>query len=192
MASAKLSNSDASSVTALYEQVNLIDDCSDLSDEYESYIRIIEEGVTVNNRLALLKWLQGEIQLYMPHEIMLALWFHDDRLRHDLISGLPVIRTKYLQPDALLKLQRIFYERWMRLGKMPFRVNLKDLGAVDNFSFSCVFGKTIYGMRSVLVHGVSDLRSRQDCLYMAFSSSTSSSSLAAMVTFLPYLDIALR
>lgn len=198
-------------VDALYEQMSLIGDSPDSDkdgmscskqlmplffDGMKSYVRIIEEGLAVNNHLDLLKWLQGEIQLYLPHEIMLALWFQLDgtHLRHDLISALPGVRTEYVLPDAFLKLQRMIYDLWAGLGKVPFSIKLEESGAADHFSFGCALGKTMSGMRSVLVHGISDIRTSQECLYIAFSSNANldTSSLAAMVTLLPHLDIALR
>ena len=168
------------------------------SDEHlDRYFRIIEEGIAVNSHEDLLKWLQGEMQHYVSHEIMLAVWFDvgANQLRHDLVSALPGVRTGYLQSEDLLALQRRFYSCWVGLGKAPFRLNLGACSfRADIFAPLCAFGEALHGMRSLLVHGISDVRGGQDCLYVIFSSTDSldNSTLAAMENLLPYLDTALR
>ena len=43
-------------------------------EHLQRYFRIIQEGLAVRRHVDLLKWLQGETQHYLPHEIMLAAW----------------------------------------------------------------------------------------------------------------------
>ena len=44
------------------------------ADHLQRYFRIIQEGLAVRRHSDLLRWLQGEIQHYLPHEIMVAAW----------------------------------------------------------------------------------------------------------------------
>lgn len=171
---------------------------SSLSDEHlERYFRVIREAIAVQTHSDLLRWLQGEIQHYLPHEIMLAVWNDagTNSLRHDLVSVLPGVRTEYLHSENLLALQRGLYSCWVELGKAPFRLSLGTCG----FRFGdrgplCAFREALHDMRSLLVHGISDERGGQDCLYVIFSSTDSlnDSPLGAMENLLPYLDTALR
>ncbi|MEO9061481.1 MAG: XrtB/PEP-CTERM-associated transcriptional regulator EpsA [Nitrosospira sp.] len=171
---------------------------SSLSDEdLDRYFRIIGEGIAVNSHADLLKWLQGEIQYYLPHEIMLAVWYEDggNHLGHDFVSALPGIRTAHLQSEDLLTLQKRLYGCWVGLGKASFRLSLGTHGFPTGGAESlCAFGEAMYGMRSLLVHGISDARGGQDCLYVMFSSAASfnNSTLAAIENLMPYLDTALR
>lgn len=171
---------------------------SSLSEEHRvRYFRVIEEGIAVRTHADLLRWLQGEIQHYLPHEIMLAVWggAAGSSLRHDLVSALPGVRTWHLQSEDLRALQRRFHDCWLGLGEVPFRLSLGawDLH-VDILEPLCAFCKAIHGMQSLLIHGIRDERGGQDCLYVIFSSADSlnSSTLAAMENLLPYLDAALR
>ncbi|MEP6606764.1 MAG: hypothetical protein ABJA60_11710 [Nitrosospira sp.] len=62
------------------------------SDEHlYRYFRIVGEGLGVSSHSDLLRWLQGEKQYYLPHDILLTLWSEggENNLRHDLVSGLP-------------------------------------------------------------------------------------------------------
>jgi hypothetical protein len=77
---------------------------SALSDEHmERYFRIIREGIAVREHSDLLNWLQGELQYYLPHGIMLAAWgdFGSTHFRHDLVSALPGVRTRHIKQENL-------------------------------------------------------------------------------------------
>ena len=171
---------------------------SSLSDEHlERYFRVIREGIAVQNHSDLLRWLQGEMQYYLPHEIMLAVWNDagSSSLRHDLVSVLPGVRTEYLHSEELLALQRGLYSCWVELGKGPYRLSLGASGfQVGERAPLCAFREALHGMRSLLVHGISDERGGQDCLYVIFSSAdpVNDSPLGAIENLLPYLDTALR
>ena len=77
-------------------------------DQLQRYSRIIQEGIGVRRHCDLLEWMQGEIQHYLPHEIMLAAWgdFGSGAIRHDIISALPGVRTAHLEPEGLSPLLR--------------------------------------------------------------------------------------
>jgi transcriptional regulator EpsA len=172
-----------------------------LSDEnLERYFRIVREGIAVRRHSDLLKWLQGEVQYYLPHEIMLAAWsdFGANHFRHDLVSALPGVRTEHLNPEnlsALSALLRGLYSCWVELGKIPYRLSVGVSGFLSgDHRPQCAFGEALHGMRSLLIHGISDERGCQDCLYVVFSShdNFNDSTLGAMENLLPYLDTALR
>jgi transcriptional regulator EpsA len=150
----------------------------------------------------MLKWLQGEIQHYLPHEIMLAAWgdLSSNSANYDIVSPLPGVRTIYSEPSGLSPLLRELYNRWVELGKIPFTSHLhqSDLGQMLMLHAGrnphCPFGRAVRSMRSSLLHGISDKRGPHDCLYMIFSSRDEfdHSSLNAMEVLLPYIDTALR
>jgi transcriptional regulator EpsA len=156
-------------------------------DHLQRYSRIVQEGITVRRHLDLLNWLQGDVQHYLPHEIMLAAWgdFDSNFICYDIVSSLPGIRTAHLEPAATLSRVRGLHERWVERGRMPC--------AADSGS-RCTFDSFLQGMRFSTLHGISDKRGCHDCLYVFFSSKDelNSSTSGAMQILLPYLDIALR
>lgn len=182
------------------------------ADHLERYFRIIQEGIAVRRHCDLLRWLQGEVQHYLPHEIMVAAWgdFGADSTYYDIISALPGVRTAYSEPAGLSPLLRELYNRWIELGRMPVATRMSDLGMGDlgmsdlgmekscmlrtARGLQCSFGRALQGMRSSLLHGISDKRGQHDCLYVVFSSQEGfdHSTLNAMEVLLPYLDNALR
>lgn len=173
------------------------------ADHLQCYFRVIQEGIAVRRHCDLLKWLQGEIQHYLPHEIMLAAWgdFGSNSINHDIISPLPGVRTAQSEPEGLSPLLRALYNRWVELGRMPRALSVSKFGIGGSGIFhagsgpQCSFGKALQGMRSSLLHGISDKRGGpHDCLYVIFSSQDklNESTLNAMEILLPYLDTALR
>jgi transcriptional regulator EpsA len=171
---------------------------SALSDEHmERYFRIIREGIAVREHSDVLKWLQGELQYYLPHEIMLAAWgdFGSIHFRHDLVSALPGVRTQHIKRENLSALLRALFNCWVELGKKPYILNVGPSGfAFEDARPLSESGKALHGMQSMLVHGITDERGAQDCLYILFSSRASLDNvmLAAMETLMPYLDTAMR
>lgn len=167
------------------------------ADHLQRYARIIQEGIAVRGHLDLFRWLQGEVQHYLPHEIMLAAWgdFGSNFIRHDIVSALPGVRTAHLEPEGLSPLLRKLYNQWDELGRMACASSVRsDALYEDGGLLQCSFGTALQGMHSSLMHGISDKRGRHDCLYVIFSSKDEldSSTLSAMEILLPYLDTALR
>ena len=145
----------------------------------------------------LLTWLQGEVQHYLPHEIMLAVWrdVEANLFRHDLVSALPGVRTEHLRSENLLALQQGLYSCWVALGKAPYRLSLGPCGfQFEDHGQLSAFGEAMHGMRSLIIHGISDERGGQECLYIIFSSSDNldDSILNTVENLLPYLDTAWR
>lgn len=166
-------------------------------DHLQRYARIIEEGITVRRRLDLLKWLQGEVQHYLPHEIMLAIWddFGSNLIRHEIVSVLPEIRTDHSNPARLVPLFADIHNRWVEQAKTPFTLDMSTLGLLfECWRLQSSMGRALQGMHSCLLHGVRDERGHRNCLYMVFSSNNeiNDCALRAMEILLPCLDTALR
>ncbi|MEO7559402.1 MAG: XrtB/PEP-CTERM-associated transcriptional regulator EpsA [Nitrosospira sp.] len=167
------------------------------ADHLQRYARIIQEAVTVRSHLDLLRWLQGEVQHYLPHEIMLAAWgdFGSNLIRHDIVSALPGVRTDHSNPTRFSPLLGDLHSRWVEQGKAPYTLDIGASGLLfEGWRLQCSLGKALQGMRSSLLHGISDERGHHDCLYVIFSSQDKldSSTRSAMEILLPYLDTALR
>jgi transcriptional regulator EpsA len=170
-------------------------DLSTLSPEnLDRYYHIITEANSISRHNELLTWLQGEIQHYLPHEILIAAWgdFAANRISYDIVSALPGVRTEHSTPQALLPLLQGLFNRWVELGKSPYTLGVGESGfLLEGDGLQCSLGNALQAMRSLLVHGLINERSHQDCLYVIFSSERKlHESLGAMQILLPYLDMA--
>jgi transcriptional regulator EpsA len=147
------------------------DDFQLTAEETEKLLRIFAESLRVRRHYQLFTWLQGELQHFLPHQILISAWgdFPSRNLKLDIVSGLPGARTEQLAHcgiDALL--QRLF-ATWVEAGRQPVVVRAADvlepIGAC-----SCPLHAALRGLHSILVHGVRDERGGHDSLYVAMHS----------------------
>jgi transcriptional regulator EpsA len=166
---------------------------SALDGNIELYLRIIREGIAVRSHYDLLKWLQGDVQHYLPHKIMLAVWAgpNANQVEYDVVSALPGVRTGFLHSQRLLIFQRELHRLWVASGNTPYKQSLERC---EQRCSPCAIRKAFYGMRSLLVHGICDERTGQDCLYVILGANDAFDdvALSVMEILVPYLDTALR
>jgi len=137
----------------------------------DALLRIIAGSLHVRRHYQLFLWLQGEVQRFLPHQILISAWgdFENWNLKLDIVSGLPGVRTEQLahcRIDPLL--QRLFTD-WVEGGREPMVVRaasvLEPIG-----DCSCPMHAALRGLQSILVHGVRDERGGYDSLYVALHS----------------------
>ncbi|HTJ54237.1 MAG TPA: XrtB/PEP-CTERM-associated transcriptional regulator EpsA [Nitrosospira sp.] len=166
------------------------------AEHAERYTRIIEEGAAVRRHYDFLIWLQGELQHYLPHEIMLAAWgdFKSDHIHYDIASALLGVRTAHSNMETLSPLLQGLFSRWTTLGKTPYILTGEEsVFLLEEHGLPCPLGAALRGMRSVLVHGISDKRGQHDGIYVVFSSrrKPNISVINAIKILLPYIDAAM-
>lgn len=165
------------------------------AEQVERYARITCEWMAVRRHYDLFLWLQGEIQDYLPHEIMLAAWgdFHSNLIRHDIVSALVGVRTHNSDMTSLSPLLQGLFNRWIELDRRPYELNVGETGfLLEERALQCPLGLASQGMQSILIHGISDKRGQHDCLYIIFGSGKkfAASSISAFDILLPFLDSA--
>ena len=169
-----------------------------LSDrELRQFWGLVHESIGIRRHIDLLRWLQGDLQRFLAHDIMIAAWgdFGLGLIHYDIVSPLPGVRTERADADTLAPLLHGLFERWIELGKAPYALGTDEAGfLLNNSLLGCALGEALQNMRSSLVHGISDERGRHDCLYITFSSNPSVDNVgrSAIEFLLPYLDTALR
>nr|WP_315427302.1 XrtB/PEP-CTERM-associated transcriptional regulator EpsA [uncultured Albidiferax sp.] len=160
-------------------------------DELQHYHRVISDSVEVRNQADMQAWLQGNMQRYLPHDILIAAWgeFTKGQVQHNIISPITVIDTPGIPSRDITPLLQHWFARWIECGGKPF------MHHPDEYCFPVEgSGFSPTQMRSVMVHGIRDARGSHDCLYVIFSRHTPHSQigLSAMSVLLPYIDTALR
>lgn len=167
-------------------------------EELRRYYDAIAQTEMARSHFDVLVWLQGDMQRYLPHDIMLTAWgnFESEKIQHDIISEVAGARSqacKHIMMDSMLV--RLF-ERWRTGDHKPFSIRYGANGfwQTKNASDGNRFDSAFRAMRAAMVHGILDKRTRTDCLYIALRASRSfnESELCAMSTLIPYVDAALR
>ena len=171
----------------------------DKLENLKEYQRILLHSVKLRSHLEVLVWLQGDMQRYLPHDIMIAAWgnFRTGHVQHDITSIVDGVRSLHSNGNILTPLLVQLYANWLARDKKAFvysDVNLSSfLGPVAS-SHTHSFSDALRGMRYGLVHGIKDARGSHDCLYVALSRQNDFAldDCNTLTQVLPYIDHALR
>lgn len=157
------------------------------SDESARFLHIVAECTRIRRHADIYRWLGGDMQHFLPHEILLTAWgdFSSWDLKLDLTSGLPGVRTAQLEHCRVDSLVRQAYGRWIDAGRKPVLVKPDETDAGGQ-GCACPMHDALRRMRGMLVHGVHDKRSGRDSLFVALTSGsfTKGRSLQRFFTFL--------
>jgi transcriptional regulator EpsA len=158
------------------------------AEESARFLRIVSECGRIRRHYDIYRWLSGEVQHFLPHEILLSAWgeFESWDVKLDLASGLPGVRTGQLAHCSVDRFVREAYALWVGSGREPVLVKAADTQAVQH-GCHCPIHAALRGMRSVLVHGVHDKRSGHDSLFIALSSGSFSKGRSTP-RFISFLD----
>jgi transcriptional regulator EpsA len=165
--------------------------------ELQRYHRVVTRSVEVRSHFDVLAWLQGDMQRYLPHDILIAAWgnFQKGAIHHDIISPLAGVRSQTSNAETVTPLLLNLFERWIHFGKKPFALNAGESGfLMQDTGLQSEVGAALQKMHSAMVHGIIDERGSHDCLYVAFSNKDKfrSAECSTMAVVLPYIDTALR
>lgn len=168
----------------------------ELENMYE-YHRVLMHSLGLKNHLDVLHWLQGDMQRYLPHDIMIAAWgnFAMGNIHHDIISTIDGVRTDNVACAALTPLVVHCFAGWRHGNKKAFTISAGEHGfPLVNDDPDGAVRMALQTMRSAAVHGIKDARASNDCLYIAFSTLPASGPIpcATLTQVLPYIDNALR
>jgi len=167
------------------------------SEELQHFHRVVTHSVEVRSHFDVFVWLQGEMQQYLAHDIMIAAWgdFSRGAIQHDIISALDGARSDSANLEAITPLLLDLFRRWTAIGGKPFALSAGDKGfAIEADGCQCAIDTALQRMQYAMVHGINDERSSYDCLYATFRCeecfTDAERDILAMV--LPYIDLALR
>lgn len=161
------------------------------------YLELMGQAHALERHVDLLHWLQGEIQDFLPHEILLAGWgdFREGAIRHDILSTLPGARSYATGTDTLPFLLGKFHDRWLAGGRQPCGLSFREFEyLLGSAALPGSFTSALRGMRSVLIHGLSDERGGHECVYVLLSAADIPAEPAgtAIRLLMPPIDSALR
>ncbi len=167
------------------------------ADQLHHYHQVVTRSVDIRTHFDMLAWLQGDMQQYLPHDILIATWgnFELGILQHDVISTLDGVRSNDADSHAITPLMRTLHARWTEFGRKPFSLNTSQTGfLLSNNDLTNTVGDALQTMRSAIVHGIVDERGSHHCLYVGFSARNALGALerGAIAAVLPYIDTALR
>jgi len=173
------------------------DDTEPSAKDMAHFYALVNEVLGVRRHVDLMHWLQGSLQRYLPHEILIAAWgdFRRGVVHYDVVSSFPGVRSENATTETLTPLLTGLFDRWIVQDRKPFTLNVGHDGfAWDTMVTPGPVAEAMQSMRSSMVHGINDQRGRHDCLYVFFSKHPKRrrNESAALRILLPYIDSALR
>ena len=87
--------------------------------EAAHYLELASQTCLLERHVDLLRWLQGDVQQYLPHDIFLAAWgnFREGSVHHDILSPLPGARSYSVGTDSLPFILGKLHDLWLAGGK---------------------------------------------------------------------------
>ena len=84
------------------------------SEDLSCYNRTVIQSVKVRSHFDVLIWLRGEMQRYLPHDILLAAWgdFRSGALSLDILSELAGVRSKDSSLSTIRPLLVQMFAHW--------------------------------------------------------------------------------
>jgi transcriptional regulator EpsA len=166
-------------------------------DDLTRYQRTLSHSVKLRSHLEILVWLQGDMQRYLPHDILIAAWgdFRSGNIQHDITSIVTGLRSDTANNFFITPLLMRLYAQWLEQGKKAMVHAGGALDALLNSSAKDhVLGDALRGMHCALTHGIKDERGSHDCLYVVFTGHENFDQTARnnLTQVLPYIDHALR
>lgn len=159
-----------------------------IEDKANSLLSLLQGALAPRNQIGWSRWLQGEVQVFLPHDALIAAWgdFKSGVLAYDVITRSPTLApcawAKHDIEDTMLTL----FGRWMDAKREPVVMDAASIFGGDDRAIR--FGQC------ALVHGVQDHRSHYDCIYLFLGpeelASAFSHQLCRMV--LPFIDLGFR
>jgi transcriptional regulator EpsA len=160
---------------------------------------VIRQSLRIERHYDLYQWLQGDLQRFLPHHILIAAWgdFWNGSIHYDVISALPGVRTTHLGSCDIAPVASLLFQEWLKRGCLPFSNDYPIGMAVNATRPGPSEAEMLYALRNMgssLVHGIKDRRGSHDCLYIALNIELGiSSAHQGMFEFLlPFIDTALR
>jgi transcriptional regulator EpsA len=160
------------------------------------FLKIAGQGANVSSHADLWRWLQGDVQHWLPHDAMLIGWgdFHSGQLQYDIVSSLPGMRSHHWSAAALAPLISYFRDCWVAAQQLPCQPDIggcADLLRHGGGDWALI--EAVCAMRSAMVHGTGNGTSGGERIFAALSTRPlPPGSGMALKLLLPFIDTALR
>ncbi len=166
------------------------------NQNWEQVFNVIQKSFSVKKHLDFFNWLQGSVREVLPHDVLVASWgdFSTGELNFDVSSNIDEIRTQKLNdaPGIFSSLMANLHQRWLDNGEKWLCINFFDAQGI-NAQSPTTFTRRLIGMNSILVYGVRDTHSKNDCIYVFFDKAHQFPVQHSVLGLLmPHVDAALR
>jgi transcriptional regulator EpsA len=160
------------------------------------FLKIAGQGATLSSHEELWRWLQGDVQQWLSHEVMLIGWgdFRSGDLHYDIVSSLPGMRSHDWTVAGIAPLISYFRDCWAAAQHQPTLMDAAVCADLVRGAGDGAAPETLKTMRTALVHGIKRTRHGVERVFVALSRQAELPPGAGMALklLLPFIDTALR
>ena len=161
------------------------------------FLKIAAQGTALTTHADLWRWLRGDVQTWLAHDVMLVGWgdFRAGELHFDILSSLPGMRSHEVTGAGIAPLIGYLRDCWVAARQLPCHL---DMSGCAQLLASCGIEarESLAGMRTALVHGFGDGNRSGERIFAALSAQPGPPAGAATVLklklLLPFIDTTLR
>jgi transcriptional regulator EpsA len=142
-------------------------------NESARFMQVVQAASKIGSHLDLYRLLQGGIQHFIPHQILISAWgdFRGAALTLDVVSSLPGVRTDLFTKCGLEPVIKGFLEQFIAGGRRPLQLGSADIELMKRTSDGCPIQLAMQRMNSIQVFGLRNERDNQETLYIALNPS---------------------
>lgn len=160
---------------------------------------IIERSYQIRTHLDYFVWLQNSVAELIPHDMLLTVWGdfrqqQDGQLYYDAASNLKGLTTPAII-DATDKVSHILNDLYrLRLVSANDCFAINELEEAETYRrMKSIFPEQLVEINSLLIYGMKDERSGDECLYIFFSKEHTLEMKTQVMDFImPHVDHVLR
>lgn len=164
-------------------------------DDLGPILQVVQRSLEVRSHYELFNWLQEDVQRFIPHDVVIAVWgdFSLGMICYDVVSPLHGVRTDKFSNEIMQPFASGLFSRWLACGHTPFTLNSSAGFDFEQLEDQATI-ELLREMRVGLVHGIKDQRGRHDCLYILLGLDDLGDDKArdSLRFMLPYIDTAFR
>lgn len=161
------------------------------------FLKIATQGAGVSTHAELWRWLQGDVQQWLAHEVMLIGWgdFRSGELHFDIVSSLPGMRSHHWTAAGISPFISYLRDCWAAAQQLPCQLDISgctDLLPDGGQGHAPV--QSLAAMRTALVHGIRERKADGERIFAALTTQEARPAGAgtALKLLLPFVDTALR
>ncbi|MFA7351187.1 MAG: XrtB/PEP-CTERM-associated transcriptional regulator EpsA [Methylotenera sp.] len=167
---------------------------------WKDIFSVIQHAEHIETHFDFFQWMQNNITSLIPHDALVVAWgdFSDKRigknLSYDVTSHLEGVNTSALWAilDQIGVCTTHLHKRWVNNGRQWYVIDGLN-GMAAEYDFKTIFPGNRNEMCSILVYGVTDCRSKNECLYVFLGKQKSFEvNGLAMPLLMAHIDYALR
>jgi transcriptional regulator EpsA len=161
------------------------------------FLKIASQGAGIATHEELWRWLQGDVQAWLAHEVMLVGWgdFRNADVQFDIVSSMPGMRSHHWSPSTLAPLISHFRDCWTAAQQVPCPLDMRTcIGLLRLSGVDSAAVDALSRMRFATVHGVAGLRPGSERIFAALSGENmpQPGSGQALKLLVPFIECALR